>query len=113
MTLLRRLIERRAKPRFSDHALDLLARLKRTPYESESWPELHGELFHAWPGRRPWFWPVVAPPDESLEGVTDKLTIRNHHEARERWHQIEAAFNARERLRRRARRLRAVTVPPT
>jgi hypothetical protein len=114
-------ISRPARPRFSDAALDLFAKMKRVrctcpPHDLRSrcagcqtWDELHGQLCHHWPAYRPWYWPLVEHPDAENpyppEHANHQSSEEKHAEASARWRQIDEALAERERLRRRERRL--------
>jgi hypothetical protein len=125
VTALRTPIARAARPRFSDEALDAFRQLRRLRRVACSCPppepdpgaccarcarerELLGRLFHVWPRVRPWWFPIVAPPDEPCpfaEGHHDRQRwLDAHAEASARWQEIEQALLERERRRRQARR---------
>jgi hypothetical protein len=131
VTVNRTPISRPARPRFSDAALDLLAKMKRVrctcpPFEidwrgeywkrspeppcwgCQQWDELHSQLCDHWPGYRPWFWPVVADPEAPCpypEWHAERADwMQRNQQAIERWLAIDAALRERARARRRARR---------
>jgi hypothetical protein len=131
VTVNRTPISRPARPRFSDAALDLLAKMKRVrctcpPFEidwrgeywkrspeppcwgCQQWDELHKQLCDHWPGYRPWFWPVVADPEAPCpypEWHAERADwMQRNQQAIERWLAIDAALRERARARRRSRR---------
>jgi hypothetical protein len=115
---LRTPVARPPRQRFSDEALDLFAQMLRPrrctcpphppdlPHYEEvarckncqRYDELHSKLFHCWPSRKPWFWPVVERPGTECPHPHVQGAARIFAEAQHRWTEIAEALAERERL---------------
>jgi hypothetical protein len=84
-------------------ASGLLARPSDTFKNPEGeWERLHDALFHIWPGRRPWYFPVVERPDTPCPYAYNDAAAKIYAAAQDRWREIEASLAERDGHPRRA-----------